>query len=144
MYRIREVDAFADEDAAEAIHHFNRQTCAFPVLGRDALENGWWWLATLDNRPVGFAGLTRSTYGQNVGYLKRAGVDPKHRGHGLQQRLIRVRLAKARRLGFTSVVTETTDTVYSANNLYKAGFKLFDPPAPWLEYKTTLYWRKYL
>jgi GNAT superfamily N-acetyltransferase len=144
VYRIREVDTFADEDAVEAIHFFNRQTCAFPVLTQDTLEKGWWWVAYLDKAPVGFAGLTRSTYGPNVGYLKRAGVDPKHRGHGLQQRLIRVRLSKARRLGMAAIVTETTDTVYSANNLYKAGFKMFDPAVPWLEYKTTLYWIKKL
>lgn len=143
MYRIREVDTFTDEDAVEAIHFFNRQTCAFPILPQDAIDKGWWWLVYLGKEPVGFAGLTKSDY-ENCGYLKRAGVDHKHRGQGLQRRLIRVRLRKAKLLGFSRVVTETTDTVHSANNLAAEGFKLFDPPHRWLDYRTTLYWTRQL
>lgn len=144
MYRIREVDPFNDEEALEAILYFNRQTCAFPKIEQEALEGGWWWLAYHEKNPVGFCGLTRSSYRPNYGFFKRAGVDPKHRGNGLQGRFIRVRLRKARKIGFTHIVTDTTDTVYSANNLYKAGFKMFEPTVPWMEYKTSLYWIKAL
>ena len=142
MYRIREVDPFLDEDALEAIHYFNRQTCLFPALDEDTLARGWWWLAYRGDEAVGFAGLTQTYNDPKIGYFKRAGIDPKHRGHGLQSRLIRVRIAKARKLGLTSVITDTTDTVYSANNLYKAGFKMFNPTKPWMKYKTSLYWIK--
>ncbi len=141
-YRIREVDA-TDEDVAEHIHFFNRQTPEFPRLTEDELEVGYWWLAYLDKEPVGFAGLMPSQQWHSVGYFKRAGVDPKHRGNGLQIRLMRVRIHKARKLGYTHIVSECTETSYSANNFIKAGFKIYDPKTPWA-FKNSIYWIKKL
>jgi GNAT superfamily N-acetyltransferase len=41
------------------------------------------------------------------GHLYSAGVLPRYRGHGLQKRLIRKRIAAARARGWTCLVTET-------------------------------------
>ena len=70
---------------------------------------------------------------------------PEHRGNGLQRRLLKVRERKARQLGWTSVITDTTDNVPSANNLIKAGYRLFEPESVgamnWA-FKSSLFWRK--
>jgi GNAT superfamily N-acetyltransferase len=141
-YRIREVDA-SDDEIADTIHFFNRQTAEFPPLTEAELDGGYWWLAYLDKEPVAFAGMVPSSKWHNVGYFKRAGVDPKHRGHGLQIRLMRVRLAKARKIGYTHLVSECTHTIYSANNFIRAGFELYEPRNPWA-FKNSLYWIKKL
>jgi GNAT superfamily N-acetyltransferase len=143
-YRIREVDA-SDDEIAETIRTFNRETPAFPDL-TDAELDGfhcYWWLAYLDKEPVGFAGMVPSQKYKNVGYLKRAGVTAAHRGKGLQLRFFRVREQKARAIGWTHLVSECTNTVYSANNFIRAGFKLFDPEIRWA-FENSLYWKKAL
>lgn len=137
-YRIREVDA-SDEEVTEHIHLFNRQTKDFPELTEEELDIGHWWLAYLDKEPVGFAGLMPSKQYHGVGYFKRAGIDPKHRGNGLQIRLMRVRIHKARKLGYTHIVSECTGTPYSANNFIRAGFKIYQPRKPWA-FKESIYW----
>lgn len=141
-YRIREVDA-SDEDIADIIHHFNRQTEDFPPLTEDELDGGFWWLAYLNQEPVAFAGMVPSKQWHNVGYFKRAGVDPKHRGNGLQIRLMRVRINKARKLGYSHLISECTNTIYSANNFIKTGFKIYEPSRPWA-FKSSIYWIKTL
>lgn len=142
MYKIREVDA-TDEEVAEHIHFFNRQTQDFPDLTEEELDSGHWWLAYLDKEPVAFAGMMPSKQYHGVGYFKRAGVDPAHRGNGLQIRLMRVRINKARKLGYSHLVSECTDTAYSANNFIKAGFKVYHPAKPWA-FKNSIYWIKRL
>lgn len=144
MYKIREVDAVEDDEAIDAIHNFNRQTCQFPEITDHELEIGHWWLAYYQGEPVAFAGMVPSTKYHNVGYFKRAGVDPAHRGHGLQIRLMRVRINKARKIGYTHIVSECTDTVYSANNFIRAGFKIYEPSNPWSPFKNSIYWIKRL
>ena len=143
MYRIREVDASEDEHA-EIIRDFNgRVDAMFPPLTDDELERGYWWLAYCEGKPCGFAGLTISRGSSDTGYFKRAGVLPAHRGNGLQLRLMKVRIAKARKLGLKYIVSESTGTVYSANNFYKAGFSMYNPANPWA-FKTSIYWIKEL
>lgn len=140
-YRIAEVDGGDPEnvDVLKELHTL----CFFNEAKQPDYENGYWWLAYADNKePIGFAGMTPSILGFNCGYLKRAGVLPgEHRGKGLQQRLIRVRVAKAKRLGWLRLVTDCTDNPHSANNLYKAGFKMFKPTYPWA-FENSLYWTK--
>jgi GNAT superfamily N-acetyltransferase len=142
VYKIREVDA-SDDDIADIIHHFNRQTKEFPELTEEELDGGFWWLAYLGDEPVGFAGMVLSNQWHNVGYFKRAGVDPKHRGHGLQIRLMRVRISKARKLGYSHLISECTDTIWSANNFIRAGFRIYQPRNPWA-FKNSIYWIKTL
>lgn len=143
MYRIREVDG-GDDDIAETIRWFNDLVdSSFPAITDAELDTGFWWLAYLDKEPVAFAGMTPARKEPNVGYFKRAGVHPKHRGKGLQVRLMRVREQKARKLGWTHLVSECTNTPYSANNFIKAGFEIYQPANPWA-FDNSIYWWKRL
>lgn len=144
-YTIREVDG-EDDDIAETLDLLH-DLCFMNAALRVPYDYGYWWLAYHDKEPIGFAGITPSSIGPGVGYLKRVGVLAEHRGKGLQKRLLKVRERKARALGWHSVITDTTDNVPSANNLIAAGYKLFDPELAqacrWA-FKSSLYWRKSL
>lgn len=61
---------------------------------------GYWWIAYLDGLPVAYAGCGESILEEGIGYFSRVGVLPKHRGKGLQRRLMRAFEAKARRVGW--------------------------------------------
>lgn len=142
-YRIREVDA-SDRSIADTLRSFNKRAeVDFPELTDEELEGGYWWLAYYKGRPVAFAGMVPSKQWYNVGYFKRAGVLPKHRGNGLQIRLMRVRERKAKRFGWSHLISECTETAYSANNFIKAGFKIYQPRHPWA-FKNSIYWIKRL
>lgn len=141
-YRFREVDAFQDENA-DTLKYLHEATFGSSAPQIEPEDGGHWWLVMKDREPVGFCGLTPSTAGEGVGYLKRAGVLAKHRGQGLQMRMIRVREARARRNGWALLLTDTTDNVTSANSLIKAGYRLYAPASPW-GFSNTLYWRKSL
>jgi GNAT superfamily N-acetyltransferase len=84
--------------------------------------------------------LTRKS---KTGYLIRAGVLRKHRGQGLQRRFVRVREARARKNGWTSMVTDTTGATTSSNNLIRCGYRIFVPKRPWFA-PETIYWSKQL
>jgi GNAT superfamily N-acetyltransferase len=141
-YRIREVDAF-DDDVEQTITALHKLFTEFPPLGSHYFENGYWWLATLSGEPVAFAGLIPSTRWANCGYFVRSGVLPEHRGNGLQRRLMRVREIKAKRLGWTHMISDCTDNLHSANNFIRSGYSLYEPSRPW-GFARTLYWRKIL
>ncbi len=75
-------------------------------------------------------------------YLSRAGVVPEARGKGLQKRMIRLRVAHARRHqpGCTVITDTTHDNYASANSLMACGFRLYAPSTRW-GFATGLYWR---
>lgn len=111
-------------------------------------EYGAWWLVymsdvlTRNTDPIAFAGITACAQAKHHGYLKRTGVLQAHTGHGLQRRLIRMRESYARKLGWTTIITDTSrDSLPSSNNLIKAGYKLYEPETPW-GVPGALYWRK--
>lgn len=104
---------------------------------------GSWWIATNNNRAIGFAGLVRSVSWARCGYLCRAGVIPSARGQGLQKKFIYVRIRQAKAFGWKWLVTDTRHNPASANSLIATGFKMFEPTKPW-GCKDTLYWRKRL
>ena len=106
-------------------------------------KEGWWWLAWLAGVPVGFAGLRLSKSTPGTASLHRAGVLLKNRGNRLQRRFIRLREAKARKLGMTRMVTDTTDAIASSNSLMDLGYRLFTPGRKWA-FKDSLYWEKTL
>lgn len=106
-------------------------------------EEGHWWIAWKGKEAAGFAGLRLSKTTPGTGYLHRSGVLPRHRGHGLQVRLIRMREAKARELGQKRMVTDTTDNIASANSLIRAGYRLYRPEGKWA-FVESLYWEKEL
>lgn len=111
-------------------------------------ESDFWWIAYSNREPAAFAALAEAYATPNLGYLKRAGVLPEHRGKGLQLRLIRVREAYARKLGCTGMITDTTNNPASANTLIKAGYRLYQPANPWAFTcdmgQHSLYWEKNL
>jgi phage terminase large subunit len=59
----------------------------------------------------------------------------------LQLRLMRTLEARARRSGWSSIVSDTTDNLASANNFIRAGYRLYRPQCRW-GWPKTLYWRK--
>lgn len=104
-------------------------------------DRGHWWVAYAeDGKPVGFAGLVRSTRWTDTGYLCRAGVLDKFTGHGLQRRLILARIRKAKELGWNWLITDTTDNPASSNSLINCGFKIYTPSSPW-SFKHAIYWK---
>src|SRR5262249_8304581 len=88
-------------------------------------------------------GVVPSTHARNSGYLCRVGVLQKHQGRGLQRRLMRAVEVQARRNGWESIVSDTTDNRISANNFIRTGYRLYEPEVPW-GWRNTLYWRKWL
>jgi hypothetical protein len=106
-------------------------------------EQGHWWIAYHNTTLAGFCGLTELPEEPDCRYLKRAATLLGHRGHGLQRRMIRVREALGRRLGIKTLVTDTTDNIPSANNLMRAGYRLYKPQTPW-GFNHSLYWFKSL
>ncbi|MGJ4945868.1 GNAT family N-acetyltransferase [Bradyrhizobium sp. HKCCYLS1011] len=139
MYQIREVDS-CDDDIADTLVDLHRQT----FLDRAPLPDfdaGHWWIACEQSAPVAFAGLIPSTIGAHTGYLCRVGVIREHHGRGLQSRLMRAAEWRARRNGWSCVVSDTTDNIFSANNFIRGDYRLFQPPSPW-GWANTLYWRK--
>lgn len=127
-------------NAALKLEVGNAHAICFPSDAPYVPEKGWWWLAKEGDTLAGFAGLTPSARWADTGYLARAGVLPAYRGHGLQKRLIRVRLAKARKLGFKWVITDTRLNPASANSLIACGFRMYQPSDPW-SFKDACYWR---
>src|SRR4051812_31737988 len=141
MYRIRIAEA-DDDDVAETLADLHRLTF-FDAAIMPRFELGAWWLAHHEDKAVAFAGAAPSTYARGSGYLSRVGVVRRHQGQGLQLRLMRAIEARGRREGWRSIVSDTTDNPASVNNFIKAGYRLYQPDAPWA-WSNTLYWRKWL
>jgi GNAT superfamily N-acetyltransferase len=104
-------------------------------------DRGHWWIAYAEcGKPVAFAGLVRSIRWGDTGYLCRAGVLDNFTGNGLQKRLIKVRLAQAKKLGWSWCITDTTNNPASSNSLISCGFKIYRPGQPW-SWKHSIYWK---
>ena len=136
--RLRAVDGKSEVYAA--MLRYLQLAC---LPGDDPLETseGHWWVAFDGDLPVAFAGLTQSQSVPGAAYLCRAGVLPSHRGRGLQRRLLEARERKARKLGFTVLVTDTFDNPHSSNNLIRSGYRMHIPAVRYGA-TGTCYWRK--
>ena len=139
MYCIRRVDG-NDDVVADTLAELHRLTF-LDTASIPEFDQGFWWLAYRVTEPVAFAGLVRSTHVCNAGYFCRVGVLGEHWGNGLQLRLMRAVETRAKLNGWCSIVSDTTDNLPSANNLIRAGYRLFAPKWPWA-WPNTLYWRK--
>ena len=98
----------------------------FPHDDRITTADSLWWIVWQDKTPVAYAGMRLCKDPRNLGlaFLNRAGVVPGHRGRGLQQRLIRARVAAARRLAVNELVTYVMIyNVASINSLVNCGFR---------------------
>jgi GNAT superfamily N-acetyltransferase len=95
------------------------------------VEGAQWWLALGPGGvPLGYAGAKVMPLDRHT-YLCRAGVLPQARGRGLQRRLIRTRLAWARKVGAVGCYTYTIANPASANSLISCGFRAFEPKWRW-------------
>ncbi len=139
LYRIREVDG-GDDETAEILTELHHLTF-FGGASVPSFDWGHWWLAYRGAEPIAFAGLVASTHARNAGYFSRVGVLQPHWGHRLQLRLMRAMEARARRNGWSRVVSDTTANVPSANNFIRAGYRIFRPSVPWA-FPETIYWHK--
>jgi RimJ/RimL family protein N-acetyltransferase len=91
-------------------------------------DDSFWWVAWDGITPVAFAGMRPCQQKCNEGIvaLTRCGVVKDYRGQGIQKRLIRSRVAYAKRLGLRQVVAYVkTWNLASANSLIACGFKLY-------------------
>lgn len=141
-YRIREVDG-DDEDIASDLALLHDLTFGTKDPKAKTSEGYWWMTYYKDEEaPVAFAGVIPSVF-PNAGYFKRVGVLPKHRGQGLQLRLMRVIERRCRRNGWKKIYSDTTENISSANNFIKSGYRLFEPPYRWA-FESSLYWEKRL
>lgn len=145
QFRVRKADLGDDTDVEDILDLHKLTFASEGALPE--LHYGHWWLiypADAMDDPVAFCGISASTYGPAHGYLKRAGVLPGYRGHGLQRRMIRLRERQARKEGWTTIVTDTTDNPHSANNLIECGYRIFIPDGPGWGWARSIYWRRRL
>ncbi len=140
-YRIREVDG-QDDESADTLAELHRLTF-FDGAPIPDFDRGYWWLAYRETIPVAFAGVVPSTHVRKAGYICRVGVLKQHCGRRLQLRLMRAMEWRARRNGWSGLVSDTTQNIASANNFIRAGYRLYQPQYPWA-YSDTLYWRKFI
>jgi GNAT superfamily N-acetyltransferase len=131
-----------DDEIAETLSDIHRLTF-FDGASILAFDWGHWWLAYHETVPVAFAGVVPSTRATNAGYFSRVGVLKKHCGSGLQLRLMRALESRARQNGWSSVISDTTENITSANNFIRAGYRLYQPQIPWA-WPNSLYWRKFI
>jgi GNAT superfamily N-acetyltransferase len=136
-YKIREVDGDDEHEALTELHAITFENHAKQAK----YDEGYWWLAHWSDAPVAFLGAKQSILNDTTGYFYRVGVHPKHRGHWLQLRLMWAMEKKARKIGWTRIVTDTRDNPHSANNIIRAGYKMFTPDKPW-GHSDAQYWTK--
>ncbi len=138
-YVVRQVNP-KDPEIWAIIARLQLQTLPYDVPQKPS--EGWWWLCYTDaGIPIGYAGMVPSRRWQETGYLSRAGVLEQHQGQGLQKRLIRVRITKAKQLGYKWLLSDTSENPASANSLIACGFKMYEPSSPY-GLETSLYWRR--
>jgi GNAT superfamily N-acetyltransferase len=141
MYRIRIVDA-SDDDVVDTLSDLHQLTF-FDAAAMPQFDLGAWWLAYHGDDAIAFAGVVPSTHARNSGYFARVGVVQRHWGRGLQLRLMRAVEARGRRIGWDTILSDTTNNPVSANNFIRAGYRLYEPELPWA-WSHTLYWRRSL
>jgi phage terminase large subunit len=73
--------------------------------------------------------------------IRTAGSELWASWNALQLRLMRALESRARHNGWSSIVSDTTDNLASANNFIRAGYRLYRPLSPWA-WPHSLYWRK--
>lgn len=141
VYRIVKVDGVKRADDIQRFN--NRFKDTFVPLKDKHFTKGFWWLVYRGDDIVGFAGTVPFDPFPRVGYLKRGAILAEHRGHGLQHKLIKTRERHAiEYTDWTHIVSDChKDSIVSANNFIRAGYKLVEAER-WE--KGYLVWRKEL
>jgi GNAT superfamily N-acetyltransferase len=113
----------ARSDDIETVKDLDREIFTdSPRLTDEELEKSVWWLAYDGGHAVGFAGVWPNI-NQDRAFLTRAGVLPEARGGGMQKKLIRVRVAYAKKLGIRRCYTYVWVGNYaSMKSLVRCGF----------------------
>jgi GNAT superfamily N-acetyltransferase len=138
-YTIRSARGAAD---FETVSELQRQCLPSDAAAPYRHGSQWWLVRAEDGTPVAFAGVNHIA--GKMSYLCRAGVLPAARGSGLQKRLIRVRVAAARRRGSVAVITDTTRAnIASSNSLIACGFRTYWPETRWA-LSSSVYWLRSL
>nr|WP_304216488.1 GNAT family N-acetyltransferase [Fredinandcohnia onubensis] len=92
-------------------------------------ENWTFYLATIENEPVGIGVL----YTQNgIGTLAAATTMPEFRNHGIQTALIKKRIQKALEQGCRLIVGQAKFGSVSQNNMERAGMRIGYTKAIWV------------
>lgn len=110
------------------------------------LDKCYVWLVRVEGKAIGFGAMRPCETAVNKGLVlfTRAGVIPVWRGKGVQKRLIRLRAAKAKRLGHEVAIAYVMGmNCASSNSLIGCGFKLYEP-ADLYAGKQAIYLRKVL
>lgn len=142
-YRIREVAGEERSYVVDIDRKLFQKRSPQDSPGPDITTGHWWIVEDETKAIVGYAGMVPNSGDPAQVYLCRSGVLREHRGNGLQKRLIKKRLDKARQLGFTEAVSDTFSNPWSGNSLISCGFRLFRPEYPW-SYKGACYWKRQL
>lgn len=100
-----------------------------------------WWGCFADGQLIGVAGMLHSAIEDNTFYLNRSYIQPDHRGHGLQRKLIKARVDRAKELKGSWATSDTFNSPYSSNNLIACGFRAYEPQDAWRGNTGTMYWR---
>lgn len=83
------------------------------------------WIAQIGGERVGCVFVVRNQEDPTVAQLRCLLVDPKARGKGVGQRLVRECVAFAKQAGFRKMVLWTNDVLVAARRIYEAeGFRL--------------------
>ena len=109
-------------------------------------ENREWWVVWSGEKPVGYAGMK---IWEDYAWFSICGVIPVHRGHGLQKRLISVRVRHAKKVGVKVIYTYTINGNHpSSCSLIRRHFVLCTPPdrhyGQWAGKRDVLYWQRTL
>lgn len=120
------------------------------IFGKEKLDESYetaiWWLAYVDGKIAGYAGLRVFCEGdrERSGFLTRAGVLKEFRGLGIQRALIDCRDREARRQGLNMNITYTADwNTASANNLIRCGYELYIPQYKFGLKNALYFWKKF-
>lgn len=114
--RIRQTDDTVEINELERRFFYDS-----PPLKEHLMEGATWWVAEHEGMAVAFAGAVMR--GSDASLIRSA-VMREARGLGLQKRLIRVRLAWAKKQGALRAVTYThVRSIASMRSLVSCGFK---------------------
>lgn len=117
-------------------------------LGAFYSEHDWWVLLNGYGKKVGFASGARDEISYEIQpgsyHFTSAWIDKQYRGLGGQKRLIRARIAHAKKIGCSMILTYTHHrNCASVNSLISCGFKSHLPEwaiyeEPWVSWKLKL------
>lgn len=96
----------------------------FYGCGNEFKFNRNWWIIEDKGKIVAYCGCI---YSEGICIFNRAWVHRKHRGKGIQRRMINTRLKAAKNYCHVAITYTTFDNIHSANNLIKTKFTLYNP-----------------